>query len=661
MTTHRTLPHYTETPELHLLKVQYRAVYDLATLRGWDQPLRERARELRTQLYHATKQHSTQHWNTLISQLCQTHKDTKQFWQHFHRLMGSDKQQCTYIYNQHRHKVTTKQDMEEAHRHYWTQNFQISHAENQHFDQDTETRVTEYLHRHQHLLTPTPTINLNTLNNDDPLTAHITPGDIVNIIKYSKNKAPGPSTINKTILQHLPPNMIHRLCTIFNASLACGHFPTLFKSATIVLIPKPKLSVHEVSSYRPISLLEVPGKILERVLNTRLTTHLEDNNLHNNRQYGFRHQRGTDTATTLAYEEIALSLANKQQTNIVLRDVSKAFDKLWFGGLKYKLLHLNIPANIKQILCDFLTNRHANIRLKNYLGPPFPLRSGVPQGSIISPTLFIHYTADLPPPSPFSNYISYADDITQLITHPTKSKQYMKLATQTAITNINTYETKWKIKTNMHKFHILPAARKHPPLITINNTDIPYSYTGTMLGVKMNTHGCSAHSRERARQARSALARLRRFTPCTTRTKLHLYKTIIRPILEYPPIPLVTNSIHQQLNIQRVQNKALRWADDTTYPDTITTQALHNKYNIEPMNTRIHTRAKKIWDKLHEQGDELYTNILETHTHTHTHHGWWPRSLPICNRDPPPPLYTAPRRPPDHPGLPNDDSEDDDE
>ena len=654
-TTHRTLPHHTDTPELRLLKVQYRAVYDLATLRGWDPPLRQRLRELRTQLYYATKQHITQQWQELCSKLCHNHHDSKTFWNTYNRLMGSNRQHCTYIYNQHRHKITTTEAMEETHRHYWTQNFQISQTENLDFDRHTETLVTEYLQRHQHLLTPTPIINLNTLDNNDPLTAHITPGDLTNIIKYTKNKAPGPSTINKPILQHLPPNMIHRLCTIFNASLACGHFPSIFKSATTVLIPKPNLSIHEVTSYRPISLLELPGKLLERVLNTRLTTHLENNNLHNNRQYGFRRQRGTDTATTLAYEEIALSLANKQQTNIVLRDVSKAFDKIWHDGLKYKLMHLNIPANIKQILCDYLTNRHTNIKLKNYLGPPIPLRSGVPQGSIISPTFYIYYTSDLPLPSPFSNYISYADDITQLITHPSKSKHIMKLATQTAITNINTYETQWKIRTNINKFHIIPAARRNPPLITINNTDIPYTYTGTMLGVHMNTHGTSIHARERARRAKSALARLKRFSSCTTQTKLQLYKTLIRPILEYPPIPLVTNSLHQQINIQRVQNRALRWVDNTTYPYTHTIQQLHHKYNIEPMNTRIHTRAKNIWDKLHENNDELYTHIHEIHTNTHRHHGWWPRSLPICLRETPPPLYIAPTQ-----HIPQNDSDDDD-
>ncbi|ROT69813.1 Histone H2B [Penaeus vannamei] len=150
----------------------------------------------------------------------------------------------------------------------------------------------------------------------------------------TNNTTPGASNINKLIMQHLPPIMLARLRHIFNAALATGYFPSRFKRATLVLIPKPGKPPHEVTSFRPISLLEVPGKMLERLITHRLKTHLENNNTHNTRQHGFRPHRGTGSAIALAYEEIALSLANKHQTNIILRDVTKAFDKVWHDGLK---------------------------------------------------------------------------------------------------------------------------------------------------------------------------------------------------------------------------------------------------------------------------------------------------------------------------------------
>merc|ERR1712212_137313 len=250
------------------------------------------------------------------------------------------------------------------------------------------------------------------------------------------------------------------------------------------------------------------------------------------------------------------------------------------------------------------------------------------QGSIISPTLFIFFTSDMPPPLPYTNYIQYADDITQLIIHPTKSKEIMKRNTDRAIQQINTYETDWKIQTNTNKFTILAAARRNPPLITVNGTDIQYSHVGTMLELTMNTHGTSIHSRQRIQKAKVALAKLQRFTSCHPRTKLTLYKATVRPILEYPPIPLIAMSHSQTLKMQTIQNRALRWVENIFYPYTLNTEQLHILHNIQPINVRIHTLASRTWDRIQQSEDPLYEQINNTHNNTNHSHGWWPRTPP---------------------------------
>ncbi|ROT62222.1 putative RNA-directed DNA polymerase from transposon X-element [Penaeus vannamei] len=315
-------------------------------------------------------------------------------------LMGSNRQTVSYIYNAHRQRVNSVEGMEALHREFWQQNFQISPAENARFDNTTETEVTNYLHQHRNLTLPENIITLNNLTEDSPLSTPITPEEIINTIKHTKNTTPGASNINKTIIEHLPPTMIRKLRHIFNACLATGYFPDKFKHATITLIAKSGKSAHEVGNYRPISLLEVPGKLLERLITRRLITHLENNNKHNSRQYGFRPHRRTESAIALAYEEIALSLANKHQINIILRDVSKAFDKVWHDGLKYKIIQLQLPTHLTRLLCSFLDHRTATIRLGSHLGTPLHLRSGVPKGSVLLPTLYILYTANLPQPTP---------------------------------------------------------------------------------------------------------------------------------------------------------------------------------------------------------------------------------------------------------------------
>ncbi len=93
-------------------------------------------------------------------------------------------------------------------------------------------------------------------------------------------------------------------------------------------------------NYRPISLLEVPGKLYERIILARLNTFLSENNIIKDRQHGFRSHKETHTAIATTYETIANALASKEQVYVVLRDVAKAFDKVWHNGLKYKLLEL---------------------------------------------------------------------------------------------------------------------------------------------------------------------------------------------------------------------------------------------------------------------------------------------------------------------------------
>ncbi len=96
-------------------------------------------------------------------------------------------------------------------------------------------------------------------------------------------------------------------------------------------------------------------------------------------------------ALALITEQMAQYKADRGQCQIMLRDISKAFVKVWHNGLKYKILHLQLPSTTERLLCDFLNDRKARVRMNYYTDPNINLECGVPQGSVLSPTLFTIY------------------------------------------------------------------------------------------------------------------------------------------------------------------------------------------------------------------------------------------------------------------------------
>ncbi len=165
------------------------------------------------------------------------------------------------------------------------------------------------------------------------------------------------------------------MINIYNACLSAGYFPTIFKKAIIKFIPKENKNHKNALNYRPISLLEVPGKIFEKLLLSRLDAYISDNNIIKDRQHGFRKLKGITAAIATAYEKVSQNLAEGNQVFVVLRDVAKAFDKVWHAGLIYKLMHLGLPPRLEKILINFLHHRTAKISIGSELSNEIKLMS----------------------------------------------------------------------------------------------------------------------------------------------------------------------------------------------------------------------------------------------------------------------------------------------
>ena len=189
--------------------------------------------------------------------------------------------------------------------------------------------------------------------------------------------------------------MLHNLAHIFECCLAAGYYPKQFKHAYIIFILKKGTDKHDPLNYRPISLLNTMGKIFGKILNRKLIEFLDAKNIIKESQHGFRAKRGTSTLLANMYERIAREKDDKKTLiTCVLRDVSKAFDKVHIDSLIYKLSKLGLPDPLLRVLSSFLQNRTAQVKLNDKLGSVFELRTGVPQGDILvllSSSRFMHF------------------------------------------------------------------------------------------------------------------------------------------------------------------------------------------------------------------------------------------------------------------------------
>lgn len=393
---YRTLVHPKTTNDLKLLKTAFTNIQNRAELTGWTPQLRQTMKVLQNNITYIVRRQSDKMWEELIQKTETLYKNPDQFWKRIRNLMGTETtSDIPYLLNPNGVKLTTDAEKANEFRRHLRNVFNISREENANFCPDTQQEIEDYLQQTEEHL-GYDTIDLNRLDERNPLIKPFTRNNVLAVIRSFKNKkAARNSKIDKTILMKMPINMIDALTDIYNAAFSSGFFPTAFKQALIkMLLKKGKQTIHPVN-YRPISLLETVSKTYEKPLNSRLKQYLIENNHTNPNQHAYRNNRGTISAIAITYQRIAMSQQEHFQCNMVNRDISKAFDKVWHAGLKFKICGLNLPRIFTATLCSFLDNRSATIQINNYKTESFSLNAGVPQGAVLSPTLFNIFTSNI--------------------------------------------------------------------------------------------------------------------------------------------------------------------------------------------------------------------------------------------------------------------------
>lgn len=210
------------------------------------------------------------------------------------------------------------------------------------------------------------------------------------ILNLKDNCAVGIDQISGKFLKRYAHLLIPAIVFICNLALSTGVFPQAFKTALI----KP---VHKdgdrdcVNNFRPISILPTLSKILERLINKRLVHYLESNNLLSQSQFGFRAKLSTSDAVHELTSSIIQNLDIKRKCATIFLDLAKAFDTVSIPHLLDKLNQLGVRGIPLKLFQDYLTNRMQRVKIDNLLSDEQLLTYGVPQGSVVGPTLFLVY------------------------------------------------------------------------------------------------------------------------------------------------------------------------------------------------------------------------------------------------------------------------------
>ena len=381
--------------------------------------------------------------------------------------------------------------------------------------------------------------------------------------KCKKNSAPGPDDISYVMLQNLPIIYKEELLTIFNKSWDQGYVPVDWKLSTIKPVLKPSKVPTSLDSYRPIALTSCTGKIMERMITSRLYWFCEKHNLINKHQCGYRQNHSTLDHIIRLSSEAKSALQTGNYTVAIFLDLSKAFEMMWADGLLLKLLNLNITGNCFAWIKDFLHNRQIKVKIDNELSESFIMENGTPQGSSLSPLLFLLMINDFPDLSKFTSPALFADDSSlwrsgtnlELITHHL----------QEDLTKIQDWCETWGFNINASKSVGIVFTNKNNyknPNLYINNQKIAFNTSTKFLGITFDSRlTWGPHINSIVERVKPALNILK----CLTGTSwgankdilLTIYKALIRSVLDYGSIAFESAAVVHLRKLDTIQYKAL--------------------------------------------------------------------------------------------------------
>lgn len=399
---------------------------------------------------------------------------------------------------------------------------------------------------------------------------HATPNNVQSILQLlPKGKASGPDQLNNIVLCNISEEVSVPLCKLYNFCIDRKMFPRTWKEAYVTAVFK-KGDPAQINNYRPISLLNVLGKVFEKILFQQIFNHLQATNFLTPFQSGFVPQDSTVNQLTYLYNTFCQALDSGKEVRAIFFDISKAFDRVWHRGLLSKLRACGFSQNSLSLLTDYLTDRRQCVVLPGAKSSWKPICAGVPQGSILGPLLFLIFINDIVT-QVRSNIRLFADD-TSLYLIIDKRDQMMATtdSLNEDISNISKWASDWLVTFNPSKSESMIISRKHNtnlyPALIMDNQHIVEVSEHKHLGVILS-NDCSWHSHIEyiVSKAWPKINLMRSLAYKLDRRSLEtMYISFIRPLLEYADTIWDNCTENDKHELDKIQNEAARICTGTT-------------------------------------------------------------------------------------------------
>ena len=406
-------------------------------------------------------------------------------------------------------------------------------------------------------------------------TVEITENTIMKAIsKLKPSKSQGPDNIHPKLIKECSHQLLTPLKTIFVKSLEESKIPEVWRKANVTAIHKSGDKTNP-ENYRPISLTSVPCKLMERLVRDTIMDHMEQNNLFSPYQHGFIPGKSCITQLLEILEEITDALDQGYDIDIIYVDYTKAFDKIQHNRLLKKLWGYGIRGKIHAWVKEFLSNRTQRVAVNGSYSSYENVTSGVPQGSVLGPILFVIYINDLPDVIKVMMRM-YADDSKFLRRIKTTEHENQ---VQLSVNNSVTWANEWHMFYHFKKCHHLHIGNNvestEYTMETPNgNATIDKVESEKDLGVIFDSKlNFTEHISTKVSKANQIVGLIfRTFTFIDREMFLNLFKSLIRPILEYATTiwsPMYKKDAIQIENVQRRATRLVKGLKEMSYPERL--------------------------------------------------------------------------------------------